>query len=143
MLYFVDTNIFLRVLNREDEKSFNECSELLRLVKENKIEIFTSNLVLSEIIFTLISFYKFKKTDATESLKSVINLTGLKITNRANIKIVLEFYENYNIKFIDAMIASNPLILQKKMKIISYDRDFDKIGVTRIEPAKLLSLSKK
>lgn len=138
MLYFVDTNIFLRVLNREDEKSFNECSELLRLVKENKIEIFTSNLVLSEIIFTLISFYKFKKTDATESLKSVINLTGLKITNRANIKIVLEFYENYNIKFVDAMIASNPLILQKKMKIISYDKDFDKLGAIRIEPSKLL-----
>lgn len=140
MLYFVDTNIFLRVLNREDEKIFKECSELLKLVKEDKIKIFTSNLVLAEIIFTLISFYKFKKIDAAESLKSVINLTGLKITNRADVKTALEFYENYNIKFVDAIIASNPLILQKKMKIISYDKDFDKLGAIRIEPSKILTI---
>lgn len=135
MLYFVDTNIFLRVLNKEDEKNFEECSKILKLIKEDKIKTYTSNLILTEIIFTLISFYKFKKTDAVEFLKSVINLAGLKITNKADIKIAIGFYENYNIKFVDAMIASNPLILQKKMKIISYDKDFDKIGVIRIEPS--------
>ncbi len=138
MLYFIDTNIFLRVLNKEDEKSFNECFKLLKLIKESKIKIFTSDLVLAEIAFTLISFYKFKKIDVIESLKSVVNLTGLKIINKADMKIALEFYEKYNIKFIDAVIASNSLILQKKMKIISYDNDFDKIGTVRIEPIKLL-----
>lgn len=140
MLYFIDTNIFLRVLNRENEKNFIECSNVLKLIKEDKIKAFISNLVLTEIVFTLVSFYKFKKTDCISSLKSVVNLKGLRILNKADIFLALEFYENNNIKFVDAVIASTPLILKQKMKIVSYDKDFDKIGAIKIEPSKLLTL---
>lgn len=142
-IYFIDTNIFIRSLIKEDNKIYNDCLKLLELIKNSKIKAYTSSLVYAEISWVLESFYKFDRNETAKALRSISGLSGLKILNKINSKIAIDIYSKFNVKFIDAMIASNPLILQKKMKIISYDRDFDKIGVTRIEPAKLLSLSKK
>jgi predicted nucleic acid-binding protein len=55
-----------------------------------------------------------------------------------DVSLAIEFYKNYNIKFIDALIASNPKIFKKEITIISYDKDFDKINVLRKEPKEIL-----
>ena len=138
MVYFVDTNIFLRTLVKEDEKSFKECYLFLNLIKGNKIKVFTSSLVLAEIDWVLESFYKFGKSEVIKALNSILKLKGLKIIDRTNVQLALEIFQNKNIKFIDALIVSNSQIFQKKVIVVSYDRDFDKIGVKRKEPKEIL-----
>ncbi len=49
-------------------------------------------------------------------------------------KVALKIYAEKNVKFIDALIASIPQIQAKEWTVISYDRDFDKIGINRKEP---------
>lgn len=136
--YFIDTNIFLRVLIKEDEIKFQQCRRVLELIRENKIKAWTSSLVLAEVNWTLVSFYKFSKEKNLKAIKSIISLKNLKIADQNNIYQMVHLYEKYNIKFIDAHIASLDLITQKNTKIISYDKDFDKLNVIRIEPAKLI-----
>lgn len=138
MIYFIDSNIFLRTLIKEDEKSFRDCYRLLKLVQEKKIKTFTSSLILAEINWVLESFYKFRKSDTVEALKSVLNLRGLKIINKLNPDLAIGIFQNLNVKFIDALIASSPQIFKKEVAIISYDRDFDKIGVIRKEPEAII-----
>lgn len=110
----------------------------MNLVRQNKIKAITSSLVLAEIDWVLESFYHFKKTEAIEGLKSILKLRGLRIIDKMDISLAIEIYEKYNIKFIDALIASNSQIYQKKVIVVSYDKDFDKIGVIRKEPKDLI-----
>jgi len=134
MDYFIDTNIFLRALVKENEKTFKECYQFLKLVEERRLRALTSSLVLAEIEWVLGSFYKFEKTKVVQALGSVLSLKGLQIIDAINPRLALEIFREKNVKFIDALIASDPRIFKKEVIVVSYDRDFDKIGVLRKEP---------
>lgn len=131
---FIDTNIFLRTLIEEDKESFKDCFQLLQNIKTNKLQGVTSSVVLSEIAWTLLSYYKFSKLEVIKALRGIVNLRGLSIIDEYQHEVALSLYEKKGIKFIDALIASNPDIFSKKWTVISYDHDFDKIDVKRIEP---------
>lgn len=138
MTYFIDSNIFLRILVKENEKVFKECFLILNLIRQNKIKAFTSTLVLSEIEWVLEGFYKFSKEEIIKGLYSILKLKNLKIIDKFNSGLAIEIYKKFPVKFIDALIASNPQIYQKKVIVISYDKDFDKINVIRKEPKQII-----
>lgn len=133
MEYFIDSNIFLRVLIK-DNHQFSECYNFLKAIKQNKIAGFTNSLVLAEIAWTLLSFYQVPKAKVIESIKGILQLNGLKIKDKVIHLTAIELYENHTIKVIDALIASQKDILAKKICIVSYDTDFDKLNLLRKEP---------
>ena len=135
---FIDTNIFLRTLLKDEEKTFKDCLKFLIEIKKGKIRAFTSNLVLAEITWTLLKFYKFPKEKIIKGLSSILKLKNLRIVDDFDSFLALEIYERFPIKFIDALIASNPKIFKKEITIVSYDKDFDKIKVLRKEPKEVL-----
>jgi predicted nucleic acid-binding protein len=132
--YFVDSNIFLRVLLRDDERSFNDCLKFLNKIKKGEANAFTSNLVLTEINWILLRIYKLQKSEIIEGLVSILSLKNLKIRDKFQPQLAIKIYNNFPVKFIDALIASNPKIYKKEAIVVSYDKDFDKIGVKRMEP---------
>lgn len=136
--YFLDTNIFLRRSIEDNIKQAEECDKVFSLIEERKIKCVTSALVLAEFIWTSLRFYKVSKEKLVKSLKSLFRLKNLTIKDNTDFFVALELFENNNIKFIDAMIASNDFIRKNKAIIVSYDKDFDKIGVNRIEPGELI-----
>lgn len=138
--YFIDANIFLRVFVKENEKHYKECFNLLKLVKNGKIKAFTSSLVIAEVNWVLNRFYQTTKKHRIRLIKSILKFNGLKIRDESNPLLGIHFYEKYNIKFIDALIAANNLIYKNNIAIISYDKDFDKLNVKRIEPKKIIKL---
>ncbi|OGG20374.1 hypothetical protein A3D03_06020 [Candidatus Gottesmanbacteria bacterium RIFCSPHIGHO2_02_FULL_40_13] len=139
MRYFIDTNIFIRVLHKENEKLFQECLLLLQSIKENEVEAFTGTVVLTEVVWTLSSFYKISKAKIIEGVRGIININGLKVLDNYNQSLALTLFEKHSIKYIDALIASNEEVFTKKMTIVSYDRDFDKLPVNRQEPKDILA----
>ena len=138
MRYFIDTNIFIRVLHKENEKLFQECLLLLQSIKKNEIEAFTGTVVLTEAVWTLSSFYKISKAKIIEGVRGIININGLKVLDNYNQSLALTLFEKHSIKYIDALIASNEDINARKMTIVSYDRDFDRLPVIHQEPKEVL-----
>lgn len=138
MLYLIDTNIFLRVLVKEDEESFQSSLSLLEGVKHKQWDAFAPGIVLSEIVWTLRSYYKFSKPDAVKAVQSIMNLRGLGVIDGYNYELALELYQHHAVKYIDACIASLPMVQEHRATIISYDGDFDKLGVERKEPAQVV-----
>lgn len=136
--YFLDSNIFLRILTADDEKMLLECVQLIEKIKLGQIKIMTSNFVLAEIVWTLGSTYKFDKTKISDAIKVIVNMPSLKIDDNCDTIKALELYSSKSVKYIDALIASNSEIQLKKMTVISYDKDFDKLGVKRVEPGMLI-----
>lgn len=132
--YFLDTNIFIRVIAKDDFHKVDACETLFRLILDGKLSCLTSSIVLAELVWTLMSFYKIRKFAVIRVLKSILAMKHLNIVDDYNILYALELYENHKVKFIDAIIASSQSFQKDDMKIISYDRDYDKLGIQRVEP---------
>ena len=132
--YFIDSNIFLRTLIKEDEKTFKECFNFLSLVQNKKIRAVTSDLVLAEINWVLESYYKFSKVKVISALEGITNLRGLTIKSATNPIVAVDLYQRNDIKFIDALTASDKLFASGTI-IVSYDKDFDKLKIVRVIPS--------
>ena len=134
MTYFIDTNVFLRVLMQEDKKTFNQSKDFLEMVKLNKYNAVTSTIVISEIAWTLGSYYKFSKKEVLRAVRGILNLSGLKVVDDYDLKKSLVIYEFNKCKYIDAVIAGMPSIQSGNWVLVSYDKEFDKLGVKRTTP---------
>lgn len=131
---FVDTNIFLRFLARDQEKQYQACRKLFKQAQENKINLITSSLVIFELIWTLVSYYQESKNQIVEKILSLLELSNLRVENREIFFESLLLWQEKNIDFNDAF---NFTWAQKKKirKIYSYDRHFDKLsGIRRSGP---------
>lgn len=138
-LYFIDTNIFLRTLVLENPQITRESAAVLMLIKNGAIKAYTNDLVIAEINWVLRQVYLTSKEQRIKSIKGIIKLKNLKIVTETDFLLGLNLYEQYNIKFIDALIATNRLIQKRQAIIVSYDKDFDKIkGIKRLEPKQIL-----
>jgi predicted nucleic-acid-binding protein len=137
MKYLIDTNIFLRILIPENEKSFLECTSLIKEVKNGSVKAMITNVTLAELAWTLKSYYKIKKDKIVIALKSILDINGLVVIDKLNSTNAVELYEKYNVKFIDCLLASIIEIQNKTWTIISYDKDFDKLNIIRKEPREI------
>lgn len=135
---FVDSNIFLRTLTGESGDKFRDCQSFLAMVKEGQIQALTSSLVLAEVTWVLLKVYKFPKEKVLVGIHSILSLDNLNFIDEANQNLATQIYEAHSIKFIDALIASNPKIQNKEMTIVSYDDDFDKLNIIRKEPKEMI-----
>lgn len=137
MRYFIDTNIFLRVLTKDVKGVSQDCIEALEAIRRGKIEAFTSSLVLCEIGWTLSTYYDFPKKKIVKALKGVVSLKNLDIIDSFDPWTAIGLFEDQPIKLIDGFIASN-LQIEEDVTILSFDKDFDQLNTKRIEPKELL-----
>ncbi|MCX6793861.1 MAG: PIN domain-containing protein [Candidatus Gottesmanbacteria bacterium] len=137
-IVFIDTNIFLRVLVKENERMFRECKGILALISKGDVVAYTNTIVLTEIQFVLTSIYKETREKIGVALESVCSIAALKIIDDTDAHGALFMYGKTNVKFSDCLIASSKRIQSESAVVLSYDRDFDKLGVRRVEPKQLL-----
>jgi len=135
--YFVDANVFLRTIVVEDNEILEQCLNFFQKIKINKLKAVTSKVVIAEVVWVLKSYYKLSRSQISEAIKKIINSKGLKIIDDGDISLATELYQGNNIKYIDALIASIKPIFEKKWIIVSYDKDFDKLKIKRMEPGEI------
>ena len=121
---FVDTNIFIRYLTKDDPSKYAKCREIFRKTIEGEIEVVTSALVIAELIWTLLSYYKVPKADVIEKVSIIIATENLFIPDKDIIADALVLYARKNIDYIDAYNAAF-MKYQGLQEICSYDEDFD------------------
>ena len=133
---FIDANIILRYLTKDDPQKGQKCFELFQKIKNNEIEVTTCGAVIAEIVFVLSSkkLYDLARSEIYLLLLPILKLRGFKIPQKNLYIQALDMYASKNIDFEDALIFTH----MKKRKIgqvFSYDNDFDSIEeIKRIEP---------
>ena len=132
--YFIDTNIFLRAVVADDPSQITACHRLIEKIDSGEIRALTSDLVLAEIVWTCLKFYKLNKQRVVTLLAGLSSMRGLIFSNDSDLLQAIELYSNYKVKFIDAMIATHIFFANPNNAIISYDKDFDKLKINRLEP---------
>lgn len=135
-LRFIDTNIFIRFITKDDPRKAEKCFTFFKRVSDKKIFLTTTESVLSEVIFILSSkaLYNLTRERIRDLLLPIINLSGFKISFKKVFINALEIYAGSRIDFEDCLTVS--YMKQKEIKeIYSYDRDFDKFSfIKRLEP---------
>ena len=131
---FVDTNIFLRFLTRDQEKQFQACRRLFVRAKQGKIKLTTSALVVFELIWTITSYYQESKESVIEKMMSILDFPNLAIEHEELFLESLLLWQQQNTEFNDAF--NYMLAKRKKIRdIYSFDKHFDTFPqVTRQEP---------
>jgi predicted nucleic acid-binding protein len=132
---FLDTNIRLRYLTRDDEKKAASALALLRRIEQREETVATSQLVIFETVFTLQKTYRISRTQIRDALSDIISLRGVELPNKPIYLRALDLYAEKNISFADVYNAAY-MQAHHLNEIYSFDTDFDKIdGITRVEPA--------
>ena len=133
---FLDANIILRYLVNDDPKKAARCYDLFQKVKNGDMEITTCEAVIAEVVYVLSSskLYNLPRDEICSILLPILNLNGLRISQKQLYVMALNIYASSNIDFEDAICVA---YMQKyKIKeILSYDSDFDKVEeIKRLEP---------
>lgn len=131
-MYLIDTNIFLEIL-LEQSKSL-ECEKLLNFVKRSKSSFYVSAFALHSIEVLMVRNKKIKQL--REFLSFISNSKIIRVdTATFDEQNILETMEKQQLDFDDALQVY--LCQKHNLKIISYDKHFDKTNVERVEPSKI------
>jgi predicted nucleic acid-binding protein len=131
---FVDTNIFLRYLTKDDPSKYEKCREMFKRAMKGEIAITTSGMVVAELVWTLLSYYKVPKAEVVEKVSVIVGTKNLSIPDKQMVADALVLYARKNIDFIDAY---NAVFMRYHglREIFSYDEDFELMeDIQRREP---------
>ena len=136
--YFLDANIFLRIIAKDDSDKLADCEGIIKKIIGGQIKAVISSLVLAEVVWTCMRGFGLTREETTEALNSILGIQNLIFTDKTRARMASELFSKYNVKFIDCLIASHPAVSSGKMIVVSYDRDFDKLHVKRKEPREIM-----
>lgn len=135
---FVDSNIIIRYLTRDDEVMAQACYTLFQQVELGEEEITTCEAIICQVVYILTSpnlSYRLPPEEVHHRLTPVLKLKGLKLANKGVYLRALEIFVEFPIlRFEDSLLAAH-MEHEGIGDLISYDRGFDRVrGITRAEP---------
>ena len=135
MATFLDTNIILRFLLRDDEAKFQRCYDVLKRTERGEEKLETSDLVISEVVWNLESKpYGLDRERIRDLVLPIVQLRGLRLSGKRVFEPAFQLYVDKAIDFVDAYNAAT-MERRGLNEVYSYDPDFDRVpGITRIEP---------
>ncbi len=133
---FLDTNILIRHLAKDDPRKSLASKELLRRIEGGEEAVILNDIVVFETVYILESPRKYglSRTQIKESLGQLLTLNGLRLPNKRLYPRTFDLYCETNISFADAF---NTAFMESEgiTEIYTYDTDFNKIrGIKRVEP---------
>ena len=136
-LRFLDANIFIRHLTNDHPAQSLACFALIQAIEQGKVQAWTSDLVISEVVFVLASktLYNVSRDTIRDLLLPLIDLAGIMLPNKRLYRRVFDLYTSLPIDYVDAYNAAL-MENRKQSEIYSYDTDFDRIpSIKRLEPS--------
>lgn len=135
---FLDANVILRFLTRDDERKAQACLALFQRVARGEEEVTFSEAIFTELCYVLSSSrhaYGLNREEIRARLLPLLNLRGLRLRNRRLYLRALEIYVQYPRLDIEDALSIARMEAAGIAEIYSYDSDFDGIPtITREEP---------
>ena len=107
---------------------------MFKRAMKGDITITTSGMVIAELVWTLLSYYKVPKAEVIEKVSVIVGTKNLSIPEKHIVADTLVLYARKNIAFIDAY---NAVFMRYHglREIYSYDEDFELMeDIQRREP---------
>lgn len=135
---FLDTNVILRYLTRDDESKADACYRLFQRVKQGEEELFTCEAIVAEVTYVLSSPrapYQLSHGEVRDRLLPILILRGLKLPQKRTCLRALDLYASSPFLDFEDALAVAHMEQRGVAEIVSYDKDFDRLtGIRRTEP---------
>lgn len=135
MTPFIDTNIFIRHIMADDPVQSPACLALFQSIERGELTVWTSHLVIAEIVFVLSRVYRLERPAVRDVILPLISLPGIKLEQKHLFTQTFELFTTLPIDYVDAYHAA--LLLHRgETTLYSYDADFDRVpALERLAPA--------
>jgi predicted nucleic acid-binding protein len=129
---FVDTNVFVRLLTKDDLAKARDCYALFRRARRGDIELHTSEAIVAEVIFVLNSstLYGQPRKQVARALNPILENRGVRLDHKQSVVAAVARWAQSNLDFEDCL-AIGHATREDGGNLYSYDQDFD--GVTNIQ----------
>ena len=124
--YFLDTNVILRFLLKDNEVYFSQTKNYFEKAKKGEIELNLIPEVLFEIDYVLRGVYSLSKNEVVDILLKLIKTPYLKISSRGMLIATVDKYKSINVDLFDIYLYY--FSLSKESSVLSFDKDFSKIS---------------
>ena len=115
----IDTNIVLRFLLKDDPSL---SPRALEIIAAN--DCFVTRAALTEVVYTLESYYGSPRADIGRALDALLSLQRVSIEDRAVTERAVSWYKA-GMDFGDAMIAASS---HGSVRVETFDRDFARLA---------------
>ena len=107
---------------------------LFLAVEQGDEEVWTSDLVISEVVYVLASVYKVSRQDTAVKIPLLLRLRALRLPNKRLYPRIFQLYTSTNLSYADCHTAA--LIESRgQRQLYSYDERFRKVPtLERLEP---------
>jgi predicted nucleic acid-binding protein len=131
---FVDANVFLRFLLDDHAIWSAACKQLFFAVERGDEAVWTSEIIVSEVVYVLNRVYHAPRHDIAAKLLPLLRLGALRLPNKRLYPRVFQLYQSTNLSYADCHSAA--LIESRgESEQYSYDEGFKKVPtLTRLEP---------
>lgn len=131
---FIDTNIFLRLLLWDDPVKAEACRKLFATSLKRNEALWTTPLVIAEIIWVLEKTYQYPRTKIADAVLMILATDNIYVDSKDMLMESVGLYKIKNIDFIDTFHAAF-MMTRQISTIYSYDADFDGLPfIKRREP---------
>jgi predicted nucleic acid-binding protein len=127
---FLDTNIILRYLVRDDESKADACFALFQRVNNAEEEITTCGAVIVEAVYVLSSprTHGVPRERVRDLLRPILTMPGLRLSRKRLYLLALDLFVTYpRLDFEDALIIAH-MREAGIDEVLSYDEDFDPVS---------------
>ena len=131
-MILADTNILLRLFLRDDPAQFRAVERWLDRARESRTKCLVHTAAVAETVWVL-QLKGWTREAIVDALLELCASDQFQLLELEMVKTALAFYLEGRVSFIDACQAA--YVTEHGFKgILSFDRDFDGLGVKRIGP---------
>ena len=132
---YIDSNVILRYLTQDPPKMAQKALKIFTEAKKGRLTLLITPLTVAEVVWVLESYYGHPKKDIADTLTQFLLCDGLEIESLELMIGSLNLYQERNIDFADAVLASQAL-RKGPSSIYSFDHHLNRVpGITVLEPA--------
>jgi len=124
----IDSNAILRYLTNDVVEQAGKVENYLLKAEKGEIKLEVRTEVIIEVIFHLVNWYKLPKAEACDKIIAFISPDWMNVPSKSAALEALQLYRTKNIDFVDLLLWSIAKVDGKK--ILSFDKDFDKLQPT-------------
>jgi len=131
---YIDSNVILRYLTQDPPGMAEKALKIFVDAKKGRLTLLITSLTMAEVVWVLESYYGHSKKQISETLTQFLLCDGLEVESLDLLLGALNLYQEKNIDFADAVLASQAL-RKGPASIYSFDHHLNRIpGITVLEP---------
>jgi len=129
---YLDTNIIVRLIAENNSTQHQQAKKIFMEVEAENRTVYLSLLVINEVLWILSRYYQLKRSVFVSGLIKLFSLKNIKTCEikKKDLFFLLDKYQKSSYDFTDLYLNH---LVGKTGTIISFDKDFDKLKVKRIE----------